>query len=95
MIGARLISFSLLSWAVSSFELADQPVSVLGLVGLSKEKPAAVAAFLFSLLSLSGMPLTLGFPPLQTMYQNLADGFLVNCAPNLQSRGDFHTVGID
>jgi formate hydrogenlyase subunit 3/multisubunit Na+/H+ antiporter MnhD subunit len=75
MIGARLISFSLLSWAVSSFELPDQQVSVIELNGFAKEKPAAIAAFLFPFLSLSGMPLTLGFSPLQTMYQNLADGF--------------------
>jgi len=72
LIGSRMISFSLLCWSVSHFESIEKRMSVLNLSDLTQKKPIASASFLFSLLSLSGMPLTIGFPPLQTLYQYLA-----------------------
>ena len=72
LIGSRLISFSLLCWSVSHFESLEKRMSVFSFSDLTKKRPIAVASFLFSLLSLSGMPLTIGFPPLQTLYQYLA-----------------------
>jgi len=75
LIGSRLISFSLLSWSVSNFESMEKRMSVLGFSDLTKKRPIAAAGFLFSLLSLSGMPLTIGFPPLQTLYQYLATDY--------------------
>jgi len=72
LIGSRLISFSLLSWSVSGFETSEKRTSTLGFSDLTQRRPIVGASFLFSLLSLSGMPLTIGFPPLQTLYQYLA-----------------------
>ena len=67
-----MISFSLLSWSVSGFETSEKRTSTLGFSDLTQRRPIVGASFLFSLLSLSGMPLTIGFPPLQTLYQYLA-----------------------
>ena len=72
LIGSRLISFSILSWSVSRFESLEVTMSVLSFKDLTQKKPVAVASFLFSLLALTGMPLTIGFPPQQTLYQYLA-----------------------
>jgi len=72
LIGSRLISQSLLSWSVSNFESFEKRMSVFSFGDLIKKRPVAGASFLFSLLSLSGMPLTIGFPPIQTLYQYLA-----------------------
>ena len=72
LIGSRLISLSLLSWSVSHFESLEKGISVLSFSDLTQKRPITGAIFLFSLLSLSGMPLTIGFPPLQTLYQYLA-----------------------
>jgi formate hydrogenlyase subunit 3/multisubunit Na+/H+ antiporter MnhD subunit len=72
LIGSRLISFSLLSWSVSYFESLEEGMSVFSFSDLTQKRPISGAIFLFSLLSLSGMPLTIGFPPLQTLYQYLA-----------------------
>ena len=72
LIGSRLISFSLLSWSVSHFESLEEEMSVLSFSDLTQKRPIAGAILLFSLLSLSGIPLTIGFPPLQTLYQYLA-----------------------
>jgi formate hydrogenlyase subunit 3/multisubunit Na+/H+ antiporter MnhD subunit len=72
LIGFQLISFSLLSWSVSRFESLEKRMSVLSFSDLTQKSPIAGVIFLFSLLSLSGMPLTIGFPPLQTLYQYLA-----------------------
>jgi len=75
LIGSRLISFSLLSWSVSRFESLEKRISVYSFSDLTQKRPVAGAGFLFSLLSLSGMPFTIGFPPLQTLYQYLAAGY--------------------
>ena len=72
LIGSRLISFSILSWSVSRFESLEVNTSILGFRDLTQKRPVAVASFLFSLLALTGMPLTIGFPPQQTLYQYLA-----------------------
>ena len=72
LIGSRLISFSLLAWSVSNFKSSEKGISTLSFSDLTQKRPIAGASFLFSLLSLSGMPLTIGFPPLQTLYQYLA-----------------------
>lgn len=72
LFGSWLISFSLLSWSVSHFESLEKRMSVLSFRDLTQERLVPGAIFLFSLLSLSGMPLTIGFPPLQTLYQYLA-----------------------
>ena len=72
LIGSRLISFSILSWSVSHFESLDARMSVLSFRDLTQKRPIAGASFLFSLLALTGMPLTVGFPPQQTLYQLLA-----------------------
>ncbi len=72
LIGSRLISFSLLSWSVSNFISSEKRMSTLSFNDLTQKRPIIGASFLFSLLSLSGMPLTIGFPPIQTLYQYLA-----------------------
>ncbi|MCD6577007.1 MAG: hypothetical protein J7K66_03220, partial [Anaerolineaceae bacterium] len=72
LIGSRLISFTLLSWSVSCFESLEKGALIIGFGDLMRRRPICGASFLFSLLSLSGMPLTIGFPPLQTLYQYLA-----------------------
>ena len=72
LIGSRLISFSILSWSVSRLESLEVNTSILGFRDLTQKRPVAVASFLFSLLALTGMPLTIGFPPQQTLYQYLA-----------------------
>jgi len=72
LIGSRLISFSLLSWSVSDFESLEKRMSILSFSDLTQKRLIVGAGFIFSLLSLSGMPLTIGFPPLQTLYQYLA-----------------------
>jgi len=77
LIGSRLISFSILSWAVSCFDSFKERMSVLDFSDLFQKRPFAGANFLFSLLALSGMPLTIGFPPQQTFYQYLAADFPV------------------
>jgi formate hydrogenlyase subunit 3/multisubunit Na+/H+ antiporter MnhD subunit len=72
LLGSRLISFSLLSWSVSHLESLEKKMSIQNFSDLTKKTPIAGVSFLFSLLSLSGMPLTIGFPPQQTLYQYLA-----------------------
>jgi len=72
LIGSRLISFSILSWSVSRFESLETRMSILSFKDLTQKRPIAGASFLFSLLALTGMPLTIGFPPQQTLYQYLA-----------------------
>jgi formate hydrogenlyase subunit 3/multisubunit Na+/H+ antiporter MnhD subunit len=72
LLGSRLISFSLLTWSVSHLESLEKRMSIQNFSDLTNKRPIAGVSFLFSLLSLSGMPLTIGFPPQQTLYQYLA-----------------------
>jgi NADH-quinone oxidoreductase subunit N len=72
LIGSRLFGISMFIWAVSYFEKKVDNLSLFNYGEVVKEEPIAGAVFIYSLLSLAGMPLTIGFPPLQTMYQYLA-----------------------
>lgn len=72
LIGSRLVIFPLLFFSTSYLIQKEKNLTVLNFGKIAQENPIAGAAFIFSMLSLAGMPLTLGFPPLQTMYQFLA-----------------------
>ena len=72
LIGSRLFGLPMFIWVLSSFEEKVDKLSLLNFGEVVKAAPVAGAVFIYSLLSLAGMPLTIGFPPLQTMYQYLA-----------------------
>jgi len=71
LIGYRIITFSMLSWSVSFFDPSENMESIFSFGDLTRERPVVGASFLYALLSIAGMPFTIGFPPLQTLYQYL------------------------
>ena len=72
LIGSRLVIFPLLFFSTSCLVQKDENLTVFNFGKIVQGNPIAGAAFIFSMLSLAGMPLTVGFPPLQTIYQFLA-----------------------
>jgi NADH-quinone oxidoreductase subunit N len=72
LIGSRLFAFPMLIWSTSYLGKKVDNISLINSGEIVKKEPITGTLFIYSLLSLAGMPLTIGFPPLQTMYQYLA-----------------------
>jgi len=75
--GSRLLIYPLLFFSTSYLSQKENNLTTSNIGRTIKNSPIAGAAFVFSLLSLAGMPLSIGFSPLQTMYQILADNQLL------------------
>lgn len=63
----RLINFSLLAWTIILLEKRSKSRKLQDLEGSFFENPILTSALLFSLFSIAGMPLSPGFPLMQTL----------------------------
>jgi len=73
--GARILSFSLLCWSISALENSTADHYPENFTKVSMLSLISAVCMIYSLLALSGMPLTVGFPPMQLLYQLLGEKF--------------------
>jgi len=73
--GSRILGFSLLCWSISALENSDNGIFPEDIKQVNMLSLISAACMIYSLLVLSGMPLTIGFPPMQVLYQLLAGKF--------------------
>lgn len=70
LVASFLISVSLFSIAAEDLHTIRQTIELTKIIEIDKIIP--VVSIIFASLTLAGMPLTLGFPPNQALYQTLA-----------------------